>query len=141
MCTRRDWVQAPVRQTHDSLYQRKLRRFCSRNPFGTRYRPCKAAAEGLANTTITPSRSGRPSRLAYWYNPPSPSFTSTYYIYRLFPNRISSFPPSPYLNQPITRPATGQLPASNTTTRNSRPRSEFDADGNPIGKSANSPAR
>ena len=145
VCTRRDWVQVLVRQTHDSLYQRKLRRFCSGNPLGTRYRPCKAAAEGLFNTAIAPSHPNHPSGLAYWRNPPSPSITSTCYIYTLFPDRVSSFPPLHLAStlsitniQSIARSAAEQLPAGNATTTQSRPRSEFDADGNPIGESANS---
>ena len=129
-----------------TLYRCKLRRFSSGNPFGTRYRPCKAAAEGLFNTTITPSNPNRPSGLAYWRNPPSPSLTSTCYIYTLFPDRVSSFPPlrltstSSLMNiQSVARSMTEQLPTSNTTTTQSHPRLEFDADGNPIGESTNSP--
>ena len=41
--------------------------------------------------------------------------------------------------QSIARSPAEQLPASNATTTQSRPRLEFDADGNPIGESANSP--
>jgi len=146
MCARRDWVQVLVRQARKYLYQHKLRRFRSGNPLGTRYRPCKAAAEGLFNTAITPSHPNHPSGLAYWRNPPSPSLTSTCYIYTLFPDRVSSFPPlhltstSSLTNvRSIARSTAEQPPATNTTTTQSRPRSEFDADGNPIGESANSP--
>ena len=123
-----------------------MSRFCSGNPLRTRYRPCKAAAEGLLNTAITPSHPTHPSGLAYWRNPPSPSLTSTCYIYTLFPDRVSSFPPlhltstSSMTNvRSITRSAAEQLPASNITATQPRSRPEFDADGNPIGESVNSP--
>jgi len=151
VCARRDWVQDLVRQIHESLYQRKLKRLCSGNPLGTRYRPCKAAAEGLFSTAITPSHPNHPSGSAYWRNPPSPLLTSTCYIYTLFPDHVSSFPPlhltstsSSTNARSITRPTAeqpsgAQPPTSDTTTSQSRLRSEFDADGNPIGESANSP--
>jgi len=123
-------------------------RICG-NPLGTRYRPCKAAAEGLFSTAMSPSHPNHPSGPAYWRNPPSPSLTPTCYIYTLFPDRISSFPPL-YMTSPPTnvqsiarsaaeQPSGAQLLTSNATTSQSRPRSEFDADGNPIGESVNSP--
>jgi hypothetical protein len=137
-------VQLLVRQTHGSLYRHKLRRFCSGNPFGTRYRPCKAAAEGLFNTAITPSHPNHPSGLTYWRNSPS-SLTSTCYIYTLFPDRVSSFPPLHFASTPsptnfqlTTRSAAEQPPTSNTAAAQSRSSAEFDADGNPIGESTNS---
>ena len=80
-----------VRQTHNPLYQRKLRRLCSGNSFGTRYRLCNAATEGLFNTAVTCFYPNYPSGLACWRNPPPPSLTSTCYIYSLFPDRVSSF--------------------------------------------------
>ena len=137
-----------MRQAHGSLYQCELKQLCSGNPLGTRYRPCKAAAEGLFSTAITPSHPNHPSGPAYWRNPPSPSLTSTCYIYTLFPDRVSSFPPlrmtSSLANvQSIARPAAEQppgtqLPMNNATTSQTHPRSEFDADGNPIGEPINS---
>ncbi|KAF9779420.1 hypothetical protein BJ322DRAFT_1129764 [Thelephora terrestris] len=126
-------------------------RFCG-NLLGTRYRPCKAAAEGLFSTATTPSHPNCPSGSAYWRNPPSPSLSSsTPFIYTLFPNHVSSFPPldltltsSPANVQFTARTASqqqaGSQPStSSTTTSQSRPGSEFDADGNPIGDSTNSP--
>lgn len=134
---------------HGSLYQCKLKQLYSGNPLGTRYRPCKAAAEGLFSTATTLSRPNHPSGSAYWRNPPSPSLTSTCYIYTLFPDRVSSFPPLHMTSSPTNiqsiarsaaeRPSGAQLSTSNTATSQSRPRSEFDADGNPIGEPTNSP--
>jgi len=119
-------------------------RLCG-NPLGTRYRPCKAAAEGLFSTAITPSRPNRPSGSAYWRNQPSPSLTSAFYIYTLFPDHVSSFPPLRLTSattsvQSITReqPSSSQSPTSTTTSPQLRSRAEFDADGNPIGESSNS---
>lgn len=143
-------MQALVCQTYDSSCKHQLKHLYSGNPLGTRYRPCKAAAEGLFSTAITPSHPNRPSGSAYWRNPPSPSLTSTCYIYTLFPDRVSSFPPlhlsstsSPNV-QSVARPAAerpsdAQIPTTNTTIAQSRPSSEFDADGNPIGEATNSP--
>ncbi|KAF9647826.1 hypothetical protein BDM02DRAFT_3187652 [Thelephora ganbajun] len=121
-------------------------RFCG-NPLGTRYRPCKAAAEGLFSTAITPSHPNHPSGSAYWRNPPSPSSVSTCFIYTLFSDRVSSFPPLSSTSYPMNvrsiphsaaeQPSGLQPPAGNTTTYQPRPSSEFDADGNPIGESAN----
>ena len=123
------------------LYQRKLKLLCSGNPLGTRYRPCKAAAEGLFSTAITPSHPNHPSGSTYWRNPPSPSLTSTCYIYTLFPDRVSSFPSLHLSSSPnvqsIAR-SDAQLLTSNTTTAQSRPGPEFDADGNPVDESTNS---
>jgi len=125
-------------------------RLCG-NPLGTRYQPCKAAAEGLFSTTITSSHPNFPSGPTYWRTPPSPSLMSTCFIYTMFPDRVSSFPPldltstsSPASIQTVARTTTQQPPGSQPFTNNlptslSRPRPEFDADGNPIGESVNSP--
>jgi len=117
---------------------------------GTRYRPCKAAAKGLFATAITPFHPNHPSGSAYWRNQPSPLLASTSYIYTLFPDRVSSSPSlhlnpasSPTNIQSVTRFVAEQLDVqlsmSNTTTTQSRLGLDFDADGNPIGESTNSP--
>lgn len=142
-------MQVLVRWSYNCLYQHKLRR-CSGNPLGTRYRPCKAAAEGLFTTTITPSHPDHPSGSTYWRNPPPPSLTSTCYIYAFFPDRVSSFPPlhltstsTPNVRS-IVRSAAEQISSTQPSTSDaasSQPRlgPEFDADGNPIGESASAP--
>lgn len=124
-------------------------RFCG-NPLGTRYRPCKAAAEGLFSTTVVHPHPVCPSGAAYWRNPPSLSINTTSFIYTLFPDRVSSFPlsdsaftPSPTNSQPVPRTAAQQSPGLQLsgTSRSSRPLSEFDADGNLVSESANSPEK
>lgn len=123
----------------------------SGNPLGTRYRPCKSAAEGLFSTATPPAHPNHPSGSAYWRNPPSNPLSSNCFIYTLFPDRVSSFPPldltsaSPTaIVQPIVRTAAQQqsglqISTSNATTSQSHQRSEFDADGNPISESPSSP--
>lgn len=125
-------------------------RFCG-NPLGTRYRPCKTAAESLFSTAVTPSHPNRPSGPAYWRNPPSHSSTSISFIYTIFPDHVSSFPPldmtsassqanvQSAVRTPVQQPPVSQPPVAETAISQSRPRSEFDADGNPISESSNSP--
>lgn len=125
-------------------------RFCG-NPLGTRYRPCKTAAEGLFSTAVIPPHSNRPSGPAYWRNLPSPSTTSVSFIYTIFPDHVSSFPPVDMISassqanaQSAVRTTVQQSsgprpPVGETTVFQPRLGSEFDADGNPISESSNSP--